>query len=266
MAEKANYQAGIIAVQLFLQQEVTKEKHVSSDAILQFYLRKSQESEVDFLEYRAVRFFHEDDERDGTEDESPLTCARAQDVFEHVERYLRTKHGPDNTKASEQFDPAVFLAMVDKQYAVILNAFDAAVKAVVVELFHKNESRKQSEIETNDVMRTVAQYIVRASVLSTDDFFERFSDEERVGAADTFKIEMNEKCEIVRVVFEAFDDLDTTLLFQDPDVFTDRYIVMKTDSDSRLRTFYKSAAEYINETIEIYLDLEKRGLIKRPRI
>ena len=263
-----NYQAGIIAVQLFLQRFVTMEPHVSYDTIFRFYLRKCKGTVADFLAYRTVRCYHEDDERDGSEDETPLTCDRTQEVFEHIERYLFTKYGPSEMKyehpmaplkAAEVFDTPEFMAIVDKQYAVIRGSYDKAVDAAMIELFHENKA----DIPM-DFMRRVTQYIVRASVLSTDDFYQRFSDEEKTDATDTFKVEMDDTCEIVRVTFETFEDLDRNLLFVDPEAFVDQYVMMKTDYDSRIINFYDSATEYVNEAVELHCDLERRGLIKRP--
>ena len=164
-------------------------------------------------------------------------------------------------KAAEVFDTPEFRAVVDKQYQVMRYAYYQAVEAAVTELFQQNTT----DIAM-DFMRRVAQYIVRASILSTDDFYERFSDTEKKDVADTFKVEMDGNCEIVGVTFDSFGDLDHALLFTDPDLFADRYIVMKTDNDSRLKTFYESAAEYINEAIEVHGELVKQGLLKRPRI
>ena len=269
MAQATNYQAGIIAVQLFLQHYVTREPHVSCDTILKFYLRNCKGTVADFLAFRAVRFHHEDDERDGSEDETPLTCERAQEVFEHVERFLRTKYGeaalnqedPRGEMNAAVFDTPRFTAIVEKQYAAIRNSYDKAVDAAMIELFHPNTSDVPM-----DFMRRVAQYIVRASVLSTDDFYQRFSDEEKTDGIDTFKVDMDGNCEIVRVAFETFDDLDHALLFTDPEMFADRYVVMKTDNDSRLRSFYYSAAEYMNEAVDLYGELEKQGLLKRASV
>ena len=252
-ARATNYQAALIALQMFLQHNIIMDQTVSYSDILEFYLEKCSTVQ-EFLACRVVIVYHEDDERDGSEIETPLTCGLAQEVFEHVEKYLHKNWSTDDLRdenpmavmdAREVFQKPEFKTVVDVAYRMIADVYDATVNKVMLKIF-------PDDSEHTDGMRRTARSLVRASVFSTDDFFKRFSDEEK-DSYDQLFISMNKNCEIVGVSFESLDWISTTL---DADDFVDIHIVLKTHDDNRLYSFYK----------ECFEDVElKKMKIKKPR-
>jgi hypothetical protein len=260
-----NYQASIIALQLFLQHYVTRDYSVVYKDILQFYLRHCP-TLGDFLNYRTVLLHHEDDERDGSEDDTPLTCVRAQEVFENVEAFMYKNTRADSKKPDafliaddlSSVDPELvlntpeFKTLVDFSFGRIDSSYDAMVFYVAQQLFPSKNGNKYRDTDFNLVIDAV-KCIVRAGVLSTNSFYDAFDDEKPEW--DQFYIRLNADCSITEVGFASFDDCDLT----DLDLFADRVIISRTDNDSRLRHFYEYATYFVREAFETYLFLQKHA-------
>jgi hypothetical protein len=255
-----NYQASIIALQLFLQRCITQDCTVDYDAIVFFYLRRCS-TVADFLAYRTVLVYHEDDERDGSEDDTPLTCGRAQLMFENVEAYLHTfkpeDFRSDNPMAAvesdEVFTKPEFKRIVDAAFNVLTEAYKVAVDGVVAKLFF--------DTNATDVMVDAARCVLRASVLGTGDYFKPFSDLVKENLTQ-FRITLNKDLKVQKVEFESFEWIQPEDL-KDVENFVDVAIVLKTDDDYRLQIFYDYAREYITDAFDLYRFMQATGLKRR---
>ena len=261
----ANYQGGIIALQLFLQLFILEDSTVTYENLLEFYFERCP-TVSEFLALRTVRFWHEDDERDGSERDSPLTCSKAQDVFENLELLLYNRMKPkvllDHNSmaifnARAMFETPEFKRIVDDALAKIMKSYDETAVEVGLKVFFK---------DTVGVLpvafkREAGKCVVRASVFSTSDYYKRFSDEENE-EHDKFMIEMNEMFEITNVSFESFDWITPESL-EDLESFIESAIVLKTDNDFRLQTLYGYSREFIQKTMEIFKYLLEEQVTSR---
>ena len=242
------YQAAIFALQLFLQQEITRDVSVSYEDICKFYVKKCSTIN-DFLTYRTLLFWSEDDERDGCEEDTPVTCPVAQEVFERIEEFMRARCRPDDLGiegiGSLQSELLIqskgFKNEVDNVSEKIHAAYGVAVRELMEQLFPDNDV---SEFTIHST-----KCILRASVLSTQPFFKRFSDCE-IDSIDQFCLLLNEDCDVTEVRFESITIEQSDL--EDIDKFADDMIVLKTHNDGRLKLFYDFALEYICTGYTLY--------------
>ena len=163
-----NYQAALIALQMFLQHNIIGDPTVAYGDILGFYFSKCATVQ-EFLAYRVVILYHEDDERDGSEHETPLTCGLAQEVFEHVERYLHKNWSTDGLRdenpmarmdAREVFQKPEFKKIVDDAYTMIEDVYEATATKVMLKIFpHASDF--------TDGMRKTARSLVRVFLART---------------------------------------------------------------------------------------------------
>ena len=252
------YQAAVVALQMFLQHYITRDYTVVYDDIIVFYLRHCK-TVADFLAYRTVLKIHEDDERDGSEDDTPLTCGRTQEVFEHIEEFMfsRKKVVSDNMlhdiKAVELLATSEFKAVVDSAFHRLQDPFDSTVLYIMEKLFSKQT------LDT-DLTKDAAKCIVRASVLGTSSFYDVYGNEKKDW--DQFYFILNDACDITEVGFASYDDFDT----DDIDIFIDRVIVCRTDNDWRLRGFYDYATEYIKDALDLDRCVENDKIVYRNSI
>ena len=236
------YQAAVVALQMFLQHYVSRDYTVVYNDIIMFYLRHCK-TVADFLAYRTVLKIHEDDERDGSEDDTPLTCGRAQEVFEHIEEFLYARKNvvSDNMlqdiKAVELLGTSEFKAAVDSAFYRLQDPFDSTVLYIMEKVF----SKQTLDI---DLSKDAAKCIVRAGIFATSSFYDVYGNEKKEW--DQFYFILNDACDITEVGFASYDDFET----DDIDIFIDRVIVCRTDNDCRLRGFYDYATEYIKDALD----------------
>ena len=243
------YQAAIVALQLFLQQEITRDVSVNYEDICTFYVNKCSTIN-DFLTYRTLLFWSEDDERDGSEQDTPLTCPVAQEVFERIEEFMRARCRPDDLgidgigslQSELLINSKGFKVEVDNVSEKIHAAYDVALRELMEQMFPDNDDVSEFTIHST-------KCIVRASVLSTPPFFKRFSDCE-IDSIDQFCLLLNEDCDVTEVRFESITIEQSELA--DIDKFADDMIVVKTHNDSRLKLFYDFALEYICTGYALY--------------
>jgi hypothetical protein len=258
----ANYQGSIIALQLFLQHFIVENSTVTYKNLLEYYFERSR-TVSEFLALRSVRFWHEDDERDGSERDFPLTCSKAQDVFENIELLLFKRMKPKvlldhnsmaNLNARTMFETPEFKRIVDDALAKIKKSYDETALEVGLKMFFKDTVG----LLPVAFKREAGKCIVRASVFSTSDYYQYMSDEENEDH-DKFMIEMNDIFEITNVSFESFDWV-TPERVEDLESFIESAIVLKTESDSRLETLYGYSREFIQKTMDIFKYLHEEQL------
>jgi hypothetical protein len=248
------YQAAILALQLFLQNHIAQEDTLAYNTFIQFYIKKCP-TVVDFLTCRTLLFWHEDDERDGSENETPITNARVQEVFENIEEFVRARVQPENlcnemvatldaklVLLSPEFNEAV-----DTAFAKIKAAYDYEVVNVMQQMF--SDCSFPPDWGQDYVMQESAIVIVSASVMSTESFYKVYSDEELDDLSNKFYFLLNEECDITQVHFETIEiDLNSP---EKSYVFAERIIASKTYFDSRLHGFYDYATKCIIDALNI---------------